>query len=227
MKRILLTCSIASLLFGYTIHAGAPRDAPTTLMLQPGKLLVSDDLNQPFGKDWFGKPGKWEVVDGVTRGSQRTEDMHAAVRRRNVKFDHAVVSFQFRFDGATMMSLSMNAEKGHVGRVRITPDGFSVIRDKDKAKAEKVAPLDTRNVKIEPRIWHTMVVEMSGKDMVARLDGKEIGFGSNDGLATTKESVGFTVQGDSMSFKNLRVYEGTPLKGWDATRAKLIAERKK
>ena len=226
MKRILLTCAIASLLFAWTSHAGAPKDAPATLMLQPGKLLVDEPLNQPFSKDWFGNPGKWEVVDGVTRGSQRTEDMHAAVRRRTVKFEHAVVSFQFRFDGATAMSLSMNAEKGHVCRVRVAPDGFSVNRDKDKVKNEKPAILDKRDVKIEPKVWHTLVVEMSGKDMLARLGGKEIAFGAHDGLLAPKASVGFTVQGESMSFKNLRVYEGTPLKGWEATRAKLLAERK-
>jgi hypothetical protein len=68
---------------------------------------------------------------------------------------------------------------------------------------------------------------MAGKDMVARLDGKDVAFGSHDGLVVPKASVGFTVQGESVSFKNLRVYEGTPLKSWEETRAKLQAERKK
>jgi hypothetical protein len=152
--------------------------------------------------------------------------MHGAVRRRTVKFDHAIVSFQFRFDGAKAMTLSMNAEKGHVCRVRVSSEGFSVNRDKDKVKNEKPVVLDKRDVKIEPKVWHTLVVEMSGKDMLARLDGKEIAFGAHEGLLTTKHSVGFTVQGESVSFKNLRVYEGTPLKGWEETRAKLAAERK-
>jgi hypothetical protein len=210
-----------------TIHAGGPKNAPPTLMLTPGKLLVDEPLNKPFGKEWFAKPGKWEVIDGVTRGSERTEDMHAAVRRREVKFSSAVVQYQFKFDGATAMSLSMNAEKGHVCRVRVTTTGFSVIRDKDKEKNEKPAVLDQRNVKIAPKEWHSMVVEMNGKDMLARLDGKDIAFGSHDGLTMLKASVGFTVQGESVSFKNLRVYEGTPTKSWAETKAKLIAERKK
>lgn len=218
---------MAAFLLGFPAFAGAPKDAPQTLMLTPGKLLVSEDLDKPFGKDWFGAPGKWEIVDGVTRGSQRTEDMHAAVRRRTVKFDSAVVQFQFRLEGAKFISLSMNAEKGHVCRVRIDPEGFTVIRDKDKAKNEKFPPLDEVKVKIDSKVWHTMVVEMAGKDMLARLDGKTVGFGSNDGLTTTKHSVGFTVSGESVSFKNLRVYEGTPMKSWDETRAKLVAERKK
>jgi hypothetical protein len=125
------------------------------------------------------------------------------------------------------MSLSMNAEKGHVCRVRITDAGFTVQRDKDKEKNDKPMVLDQSNVKIAPKEWHTMVVEMAGKDMLARLDGKEVAFGSNDGLTKTKHSVGFTVQGESVLFKNLRVYEGTPMKSWEETRAKLVAERKK
>jgi hypothetical protein len=227
MRRIVFFSLVAIVALTWTAHSGAPKDAPQTLMLQPGKLLVSEDLNQPFGKEWFGNPGKWEVIDGVTRGSERSDDMHAAVRRREVKFTSAVVQFQFRLEGAKALSLSMNAEKGHVCRVRVAPDGFTVNRDKDKVKNEKPTVLDKRDVKIEPKVWHTLVVEMAGKDMVARLDGKDVAFGSHDGLVVPKASVGFTVQGESVSFKNLRVYEGTPLKSWEETRAKLQAERKK
>jgi hypothetical protein len=203
------------------------KDAPPTLMLQPGKLLVSDDLNQPFGKDWFANKGKWDVVDGVMRASELPGDMHAAVRRKPVKFDSAVVQFAFKFDGATMGSLSMNAEQGHVCRVRFTPAGFTVIRDKDKTNSGKAIEMDTCKIDIKPGTWHTLVVEMAGKDMLARLDGKNVAFGSNPGLTTAKASVGFTVKGESISFKNLRVYEGTPMKSWEETRMKLAAERKK
>jgi hypothetical protein len=219
-------CLVFSLLLA--IHADAQtKDAPQTLMLQPGKLLVSEDLNQPLGKEWFGNPGDWKIVDGVLRGSERADDMHAAVRRRNVKFDHAVVAFQLRLENAKAMSLSMNAEKGHVCRVRVAPDGLTVQRDKDKVKNEKPVQLDKANVKIDPKVWHTMIVEMSGKEMVARLDRKHVAFGVHDGLTATKHSVGFTVQGDGVSFKNLRVYEGSPMSSWEATKTKLIADRKK
>ena len=56
-------------LLSFPLHGGAPNDAPATQLLQPGKLLVSEDLNQPFGKEWFGAKGKWDVVDGVMRGA--------------------------------------------------------------------------------------------------------------------------------------------------------------
>lgn len=212
---------------GAPLHAGALKDAPATVMLQPGKLLVSEDLNQPFGKEWFANKGKWDVVDGVMRAAELSSDMHAGVRRRQVKFASAVVQFSFKLDGASMISLSMNAEKGHVCRVRISPDGFAVIRDKDKVNGGKVVEMDSCKVDIKPKEWHTMIVEMGGNEMVARLDGKNVAFGSNGGLTTPKASVGFTVKGDSASFKNLRVYEGTPMKSWDETKTKWLADRKK
>lgn len=210
-----------------SMYAGERKDAPATLMLTPGKLLVNEPLDKPFGKEWFGKPGKWEVVDGVMRGAERADDMHGAVRRREVRFTSAIVQFQFKLDGATAISLSMNAEKGHVCRVRVLPTGFTVQRDKDKEKNEKPAVLDKRDIKVAPKEWHSMVVEMNGKDFLARLDGKDVAFGSHDGLTVTKASVGFTVQGESASFKNLRVYEGTLMKSWNETKMTLSAERKK
>jgi hypothetical protein len=227
MRTSFFLVSAVLLVFPSPTLQAQTKDAPPTLMLQPGKLLVGEDLNQPFAKDWFANKGKWEVVDGAMRASEIADDMHAGVRRKPVSFKIAVVQFAFKLDGATMMSLSMNAEQGHVCRVRINPTGFAVIRDKDKVNSGKAVEMDTCKVEIKPGVWHTMVVEMAGKDMLARLDGKDVAFGSNDGLATAKASVGFTVKGDSVSFKTLRVYEGTPLKSWDETRAKLIAERKK
>jgi hypothetical protein len=209
------------------VQAGTPKDAPATLMLTPGKVLVSEDLDQPFGKDWFANKGKWEVVDGVMRAAELPSDEHAAVRRKPVKFTSAVVRFDFKFDGATMGSLSMNADKGHVCRVRFSPDGFSIVKDADKKNNVKGTGLDSCKVALKPGVWYTMVVEMAGKDMVARLDGKDVAFGSNDALKTPKASVGFTVKGSTLSFKNLRVYEGTPAPGWEVEKAKLLAARKK
>jgi hypothetical protein len=221
------TCIAFLFLAALPLHAGAPKDAPATLMLTPGKLLVSEDLKQPFAKDWFADKGKWEVVDGVMRASELSSDEHAAVRRKPVSFKSAIVQFGFKLDGATMASLSMNAERGHVCRVRFTPTGFTVIKDKDKSNNDKPAELDTCKVAIKSGEWHTFVVEMSGKEMLARLDGQHVAFGANDALTTPKASVGFTVKGDSASFKNLRVYEGTVAKDWEMQKAKLLEARKK
>jgi hypothetical protein len=192
-------------------------------MLQPGKLLVSDDLTQPLSKDWLDGKGKWVIVDGVLRGSELASDMHGAVKRRPVAFDSAGSQYSFKLEGAKMTTLSINAVKGHLCRVRITSDGFSVQRDADKKKMEKPVVLYTCKVSINPNEWHTLVLELHDKEMIACLDGKYIAYGMHDGIAAPKANIGLTVAGESVSFKNFRVYEGTLLKTWEATKTKLLA----
>ena len=210
---------------GWAAHAQeAAKEAPTS-MLQRGKLILSDDLTKP-GPGWQGKNGTWEVVGGAWRGAERTEDMHGAVRRHPAAFERAVIQYAFKLTGARQTSLSLNAAKGHVCRVIIRPTGFTVQKDKDKKTGEKGKALDTCDVTITPGEWHTLVVELSGKEMLARLDGKHVAYGSSDGLDVPKANLGFTVSGASASFKELRVWEGTPAPGWDAARAKLLAGRK-
>ena len=168
-----------------------------------------------------------DVADGALRGSELASDMHGAVKRLPLKFDSAVIQYSFKLEGAKVTSLSINATKGHISRVRILPTGMTVQKDADKKKNDKAAVLDTVTTSISPSEWHTVVVELHGKEIVAKLDGKHLAFGSHDGIAMPKANLGFTVAGESVSFKNLRVYEGTPLPTWNATKAKLLAERGK
>src|ERR1019366_3025094 len=110
------------------LHASA-QTAPTTWMLTPGKTLLTDDLSQPFSKDWIDGKGKWTVVDGAIRGAELASDEHGAVKRRPVKFDSAVIAVSFKLEGAKNISVSINANKGHMCRVQITPEGFTALRD--------------------------------------------------------------------------------------------------
>lgn len=217
---------IAVMLCAWPVEAQT-KDAPITWMLKPGKTLLSDDLNQPFSKDWNEGKGKWEVIDGVMRGSELKSDEHGAVKRRSVKFNSAVIAFAFRLDGAKTISLSINAAKGHMCRVKINNKGFSLVRDKDKQKNEKAAVLDSCVVAIGKGEWHTMVIELHGKELLARMDDKHAAFGEHKEIAAAKANVGLTVAGDSASFKNLRVYEGAVADGWDKQRAKLLEQRKR
>ena len=71
-----------------------------------------------------------------------------------------------------------------------------------------------------------MTVELLGKEMLACLDGKHIAFGANDAIDVPKGNLGFTVPGESASFRNLRIWEAQPNSGWETTRARLLQERK-
>ncbi len=225
--RIMLSLAVIVLTLAVPSFAGNPKEAPATVMLQPGKLLYSEAFSQPLAKEWIAGKGKWVIADGALRGSELAADMHGAVKRLPIKLDSAVIQYSFKLEGAKLTSLSINATKGHISRVKITSTGFSVQKDADKKKSEKGVVLDTVTTSITPNEWHTMVVELNGKDILAKLDGKQVAFGSHDGIAMPKANIGFTVAGESVSFKNLRVYEGTPLPTWSTTRAKMLAERGK
>jgi len=229
MNRTVKVCAALGLLWAcaYLVAAEEKKDAPKTLLTTPGSVVFSDDMTQAPGKEWKAGKGKWQISDGVLKASELKEDMHGAVMRHQVKFENAVISYSFKFDGAKGTSLSINDAKGHNSRVSITPNGFSVRKDShDKNVNDKAAVLMEKKVAIKPGEWHTIVIELNGKELVATLDGKETAFGEHEGVAGEKTNFGLTVAGESVSFKNFRLYEARPNKGWEATKAKLREEKK-
>jgi hypothetical protein len=197
-----------------------------TLMTERGKLLLSDDLKEVPGKGWRMAKGKWEAADGATRGSEIAEEKHGAVMRYALPFHDAVIEYSFKLDGAKMTTLSINDAKEHLCRVLIRPNGFTVQKDDhDHDGPDKAVVFQTIQTPIKPGEWHTVVVEILGKEMLASLDGQKVGFGAHDMIAGAKANLGFTVAGQSASFKNLRVWEALPNKDWPATKAKLAAAK--
>lgn len=198
-----------------------------TVMCERGKIVLSDDLDKPLGKTWKAAKGKWELVAGSIQGSELAADMHGAVTRTNLSLRNAVIQYSFKLQGAKTTSLSINDAKGHNSRVIITPTGFSARKDDhDHEGPDKAAVLQAVKTPIAEGEWHTLVVEIQGPDFLARLDGKEIAFGSHDAINVDKSNLGLTVAGESVSFKNLRIWEATAKSDWPATKAKLTAKAK-
>ena len=198
-----------------------------TLMCERGKLLLSDDLNQPLGKNWKAAKGKWEVVSGAIQGSELKADMHGAVTRTNLPLRNTVIQYSFKLQGAKSTSFSINDAKGHNSRVIITPAGFSARKDDhDHAGPDQAALLQVVKTPIAADEWHTLVIEIQGPEFLARLDGKHVALGSHDAINVEKTNIGLTVAGESVSFKNLRIWEATPKADWAATKAKLAEKAK-
>lgn len=217
---------IAAFSFCNVAYAGEPM--PKTLMTERGKLLLSEDFSKPLGKDWKQNKGKWELSEGGIKGSELKADMHGAVIRHDVKFDSAVIQVSFKLEGAKQFTISVNAEKGHLCRALVNTAGFTVKKDSlDHNKTDKPAILQRIETPISPAVWHTIVFEIKGKEILASLNDKHVAFGSHPGLDRKKGNIGLTVAGESVLFKNLRVWEGLPNPGWEATRAKLEATRSK
>jgi hypothetical protein len=193
------------------------------LMCEQGKLLMSEDFTVgPLSQDWKVAKGKWDVVDGTLKGAELDADHHPAVLDHALKCHNLIAQFSFKFAGGKSMALSFNNTNGHVCRVTITPAGFTVQKDKaGKNTSDQPAKLDAVKYTFTPGEWYTMLVEICGREMLARVDDKNMGFGSNDGVDVDKTSVRFPVAGDSVFIKNLRIWEAQIKSDWDATKKKL------
>jgi hypothetical protein len=212
----------ASLLLAFGSAGGASE--PKTLLCDRGKLLLSDDLDKPLAAEWKPNRGVWGIMDGVLQGSERTEDKHAAVLRRRLQGHDLVYQFSFKFDGATRIGLNVDDPKGHCCLAAITPEGFNVIRaTHGDDKNDKRVHLDAKQIALRPGTWHTLVFEVQGPDVLASVDDSAVAFGAHPAIEVDKASFAISVSGVSASIKNLRVWEATPNKNWEATRAKLRA----
>jgi hypothetical protein len=210
--------------FGITGRAADASAEPKTLLAERGKLLLSDDLNATPSAEWRVAKGKWQAVDGALHGEELPADNHPGVVRRLLKFQNAIFQYSFKLEGAKQTTLSINDEKEHVCRVLIRPNGFTVQKDDhDHDGPDKAVVFRTIATPIKEGEWHTIVVEILGQEMLARLDGDQVGFGSHELIGTQKANFGLTINGQSASFKNLRVWEALPNKNWAETKAKLAS----
>jgi len=222
------TQAILALIFSTTFAVAHAADAlPKTLLTERGKELISDDFSkQPDKPDWKIAKGKWVIADGALKCAEIKSDNHGGNMRRTLAFKDAVFQFDFKFDGAKALSFSINDAKEHVCRAVFNPTGFRAQKDDhDHDGPDKAAPFALKAVKLNDGQWHTAVVEILGDTMAVTLDGKETSFGSNDLIATQKANFGFTVGGESAFYRNLKIWEATPNKEWDATKAKLNAAK--
>ena len=225
-----LTCAfmISSILtiVGRGISAEPSADS-NTKMVTIDKTVLEDSLIKGFGDGWKTTKGKWDNVDGSIKGSEIKTDMHGAVSRHDASFNDGVVSFNFKLEGAKGISLSLNGTKGHICRVAIKPTGFSVVKDsQDKKAGDKAMVLASSDIVIKAGEWHSMVLELQGPNMLATLDGKTTILGTHLAVEKSKANLGFTVSGESASFRDLKVSSGSLSKNWDKMKEALLKNNK-
>jgi hypothetical protein len=215
------TLSLLSVVAVFLPLNGRAAESPTFLA-QRGALVYSDDFSGTSA--WTQPKGKWEVAGGVLRGEERAEDKHGAVSRHKVAMKDAVVQVGVKLEGAKTATLSINDAKGHLCRLLIRPNGFTVQKDDhDHEGPDKAVVFQTVETPVESGTWHTFCLEMVDNELVGSMDGKQIGFGEHDAIRTPKSDLGLTVSGQGASFKELRIWEATKNSAWEATKAKLPA----
>jgi hypothetical protein len=210
------------------IFASENASEPKTSMTTRGKLLFSDDFTEPLDSRWRANVGQWEVKDGVLTGAEREKDMHGAVARHAMPMQDVVIQFDFKLDGCKGISLSINDAKEHVCRLQITTTGVSLRKDDhDHTGPDMAVIFESLPEKFKQGTWYTAVVEMRGPEMVAQVGDLRPMFGEHELIGTAKANFGFTVAGQSASFRNVRVWEAKPNSDWPATKKHLEQQRDK
>jgi hypothetical protein len=208
--------------------------APRTLMTTRGAAILTDDLAK-LAKDW--KPGKgtWQIVDGALQGTELAADKHPATYRHALNFQDAVIQFDFKLEGAKMVTFSINDATGHVARVVIDAKGFQARKDDhDHEGPDKAVSFNRVNTPITESTWHTMTLEIHGTEMLARLvtddtmplEKMPISFGQHEMIGVAKTNIGFTLAGANASFRNLQVFGALENTTWAATKQKLEGLKK-
>ena len=75
---------------------------------------------------------------------------------------------------------------------------------------------------LKPGVWHKVRMEMVGDTMLGMVDDM-IAYGSNELFTQDRMSPGFTVAGQSVDFRNLKITEATKNPEWDKVKATLPA----
>jgi hypothetical protein len=216
MKRAFLTVLVTGIALAASLTAA---DKP--LLAIPGKVIYESNLDTPPAAPWKAAKGKWELVDGVLRGSEKPEDMHGAVTRLPNKLGDFVMEYEFKFEGARSTTLTVNAVKDHMARISITPNFVTVQRDDNDHEGPDKAVIFARlPAQLSPGTWHKVRMEMVGDTLLGKVDDLAA-WGSNDLFKQVRAAPGFTVAGQSVDFRNVKISEATLNPEWESVKATL------
>jgi hypothetical protein len=161
---------------------------------------------------------------------------HAAVHGLEIPTKDSVVEVKMRLDGATMMDVEFDDRKytgahyGHICRAQVKLTGVTIIDERDgnmrndiyemrdpSKKAERARLLEGRQItypaKIEPGVWHTVVVETVGDAMRVTVDGKPSAYLKSSGIGhATKSKIELGVAGKDGYFDDIKVWNAEPAK---------------
>lgn len=183
-----------------------------------GKLLLEEKFEgAALPKNWNKNTGVLAVAEGALRSSELASEKHAAAFRRPLPLKDCAIQVDFKFAGATMFHLGFDPapgelkKKGHLFSLMVTPEQWSITEHVDKADPKsKNAVLAKSAAKFARDQWHTLMLEVKGDQVVARVDGREALRANAKDFHVKKPGLVFRVMGKdgaAMLFDNVKVWE--------------------
>lgn len=177
------------------ITGALPQEKP--LLAPATQKIASPDFKSPLGQDWKVVHGTWEPREGVLSIAELPENKHVAVLWHEVGLQGARIECDVRLNGSPAFLVGCDGQK-HVGRVVVKRNGLDIAED-------SVAPsrvIATLNTPVSADEWHHLVVEWSGDEMAAALDGKVLK-AKHEYLSNPKVRSWFAVAGKTAEMRKL------------------------
>jgi len=231
---LLITLLAPSVLAQEPKKAAAKKPAdPKVWMALRGPLLWEETFaGGVWSKDWSLYKGKFVVEKEQLKVAEQASDGHLPTMTRNFKESNVVIQFNFKFEGAKWLGIQLDdatndAKKEHVAQLTIQPDSFRIEKMTGFGGTTKNTTVDQKKMKFEPGVWHTIVWEIQGDEMLACVDDKEIAMAKVDGMTLVRSRLQLVSSGELAWFDEIKVWKAEPDPKWAKKRAALQESLKK
>ena len=161
-----------------------------------GFLATGIDATHPLGKTVSGsdaRPEWWQIVEGALRGQCFPEEKHPPGLRRAIIGTDIRVHCRFKIAAEGQVGISIggpnpivekdfNVAGLHIRTNGITAWDNDVLHPKDSPEAAELKAkgiwnrrlfyAKTEKLQIAPDVWHSLVMELRGKELRVMLNGK-------------------------------------------------------
>jgi hypothetical protein len=246
--RLLLALTVLAAVPSQAAAAELPAIPADAIAVKKEQLFHDDFERAELGAAWGPVVPTYAIEDGALKGTQTRFNApaadgkpavvgHAAVIGTDIPTRDSVVSFRFRFSGATALSAEFDdraysgSHYGHICRVVVTLKDVTLRDERDGSmrndiyemgkdparKAERAALLDGRSatfpLQSEPGTWYSMVLETVDDRMRATIDGKPVAYLKSSGIAhPTKSKIEFGCAGKDGYFDDIAIWNAEAAK---------------
>jgi hypothetical protein len=176
LSRLVVATVAVTLLAGGTLRAG-----PEPALGRKGKLLLEETFEEgALPKGWNRNTGVLSVGGGVLHARQLAGDNHIGAFRKTLPLQDCAIQLDFKFSGATAFQVGFDPapgelkKKGHLFSLAITPAGWTITEHVDKSDPKSKNVVHGKAAtKFAQGQWFTLLLEVKGNDVVARVDGRE------------------------------------------------------
>jgi hypothetical protein len=201
---------------------------PLTLMNKRGEAIYEEPFTEESwgSKDWNKYAGTYAIEKDQLKVAEKKADNHHPAASRRITDDNLVVQVRFKFDGSGWLGIAFD-EKEHVARCMIRPDGFELLKMSGTGPTTKSEKVDEKKAKFEPGAWHTLTIEIQGKEMLAQVDDTHFAWGAHDAFAQKKTRIELISGGQYAWYDELKVWKGVADERWPQKKAILAAQTRK